>query len=443
MGIEVEKLPQYDILYNLPAGTNTIVLIGGRGGAKTYEASKFAAFQATIKKKRCVVLRDEKELIRESILNEILLRYDTANESGALSRFYSRLDTGIKDIATSEMVLFTKGFRASEKGKKANLKSISNIDIAFVEEAEDIRDEEKFNTFADGIRKEGALIIIILNTPDITHWIVKRFFTLENVLDADGYYDIIPKAIPGFVCIKTSFEDNPYLPAPIVERYRNYGNPASHLYNKHYYLTAIKGYASTGLKGQIFTNWKSCTNEEFNEVDARSIFGQDFGNPSPAPCVEGKILGNRIYLRQHSYTPMTDRQIAELYCRLGIKDELIIADNAEPLTIRRLRTGWTISELSETDQADAVHLTWKWNQLLKGWNIFATVKFPGSIKSGIKRMQDYEVYVTEGSTDFWREYATYIWAVDKNGNPTDEPVDDNNHCMDCARYIVTGKGRFY
>lgn len=55
------------------------------------------------------------------------------------------------------------------------MKSVSNIDIAVIEEAEDLRDEDKFNTFSDSIRKEGSVIIIILNTPDVHHWIVKRF----------------------------------------------------------------------------------------------------------------------------------------------------------------------------------------------------------------------------------------------------------------------------
>src|SRR5690349_5239646 len=171
------------------------------------------------------------------------------------------------------MLVFTKGFRASDNTKKANLKSISNIDIAVVEEAEDIRDEEKFNTFADSIRKEGSLIIIILNTPDVQHWIIKRYFNLQQV--EDGFYKITPKQIKGFLCIQTSFEDNPYLPAHIIENYNNYGNPESHLYNKYYYMTAIKGYASTGRKGQIFTKFKTIKLADYLKLPFKEYYGQD------------------------------------------------------------------------------------------------------------------------------------------------------------------------
>jgi PBSX family phage terminase large subunit len=434
MGVVIKCLPPFRVLYSLPPGTDTVILIGGRGGAKTREASNFITFSATIKKKRCVVLRDEKELIRESILNEILLRYDSANANGHLSQFYDRLDTGIKDKSTSEMVIFTKGFRASTTDKKANLKSMSNIDLAAVEELEDVRDEEKWNVFADGIRKEGALILMILNTPDISHWVVRRYFTLERV--QDGYYDIIPKQIPGLVVIKTSFEDNPYLPASVVERYRAYGDPSSHLFNPHYFLTAIKGYASTGRKGQIFSNWKPITNQEFNEIDARSIFGQDFGTSSPAALVEAKLVNNRLYLREQNYKPLTEKELGMMYCRLQLKDEVIIADCAEPMTIRRLRTGWQASELTPAELE-------RYPQLLKGWNVYGAVKAKGSINSGIGKIMDMEVFVTEGSTNLWEEYAHYVWAMDKNGLPTDEPEDANNHLMDPTRYIVTGKGRFF
>lgn len=446
MPIEVYKHPKFDILYNLPPGTDTVVMIGGRAGMKTYEASKFIAFSATIKKKRCVVLRDEKELIRESILNEILLRYDSANENGVFDSLYQRLDTGIKDAKTGQMLVFTKGFRASATNKKANLKSISDIDLAAVEELEDIRDEEQFNVFHDGMRKAGALILLILNTPDISHWVVRRYFTLEKV--EDGYYDVIPKQIAGFVCIKTSFKDNPHLPATVVEKYMNYGNPASHLFNKHYYLTAILGYASTGRRGQIFSGWKSITNVEFNAVEARSLFGQDFGTTSPAGLVECKIVNNRIYIREHNYRGMTEKQIAMLYCELGIKNEIIIADSAEPLTIRRLRAGWEKKELNDEErrlieEAEKSGVPWKYAQLLAGWNIFPALKPPGSVIALIKKLMDLEVFVTQESTNLWMEYSSYVWATDKNKMPIDEPEDANNHLIDGIRMVLSGHGRYY
>ena len=237
--VEVVCSSLFRQLYKLEKDVNIVILIGGRGGMKTYEASKFIAYQATMEKKRCMIMRDEKSLIKESILNEVLLHYDKANEGGLLNPFFDKMETGIKDRTTGEMLVLTKGFRASDNQKKANLKSMSNVDIAVIEEAEDIRDVDKFNTFHDSIRKEGSIVVIILNTPDINHWVIKRYFNKEQAFDdlgypLDGYFKIVPKVIHGFKCIQSSFEDNKWLPATTVERYWSYGDPTSTSYNPFY-----------------------------------------------------------------------------------------------------------------------------------------------------------------------------------------------------------------
>jgi PBSX family phage terminase large subunit len=434
--ITVKRLPPFKVLYDLPEDVHVVVVIGGRGGAKTYEVSKFIAFSATVKKKRCVVLRDEKELIRESILNEVLLRYDKANVSGRLSEVYDRLDVGIKDRETNEMVVFTKGFRASQNEKKANLKSISNIDLAVIEEAEDIRDVDRFNTFADSIRKEGSVIIIILNTPDVNHWLIKRYFNLSPALDEaghviDGYFDITPKKIPGFLCIQTSFEDNPYLPAHIVSNYKNYGNPGSHLYNPFYYFTAIKGFASTGRKGQILRNVKPISLKDYLALPFKEVYGQDFGTASPAGMVGVKFDKNNCYCRQINYLPKDTLSIGKMYCslQLGATDK-IVADSAEPHTITRLRNGWRADELPTDDFL-------KFPQLRRGFFIVPAVKGTGSIESGIGAMTAMSLFAVEESTDLWNEIYNWIYAVDKNNNPTDEPEDNFNHLIDPWRYVVS------
>lgn len=421
---------KFDILYNLPKDVNIVVCIGGRGGMKTYEVSKFVAYSACIKNRRCVVLRDEKETIRESILNEILMRYDTADESGLLSTKFERLSTGIKDKTTDEMMVFTKGFRASDGQKKANLKSISNVDIAVIEEAEDIRDVDKFNTFADSIRKEGSLIIIILNTPDINHWIVKRYFNCINVDGQDGFFDIVPKDIPGFVCIKTGFEDNPFLPTHVVNNYRAYGDPTSHLYNPFYYMTAIMGYASTGRKGQILTKVKPIKLADYMKLPFKEFYGQDFGTASPAGMVGVKFDKNNCYCRQINYNPMNAIELGKLYCQLKLTPgDKIIADSADPDTIKKLKNGWPAVELPQDIRV-------KYPGLMRGFYVVPAVKGQNSIKYGISLMDSMNLFAVEESTDLWNEIFNWVYAQDKNGNYIDDPIDDFNHLIDPWRYVI-------
>lgn len=426
--VRVRTLPPYRVLYDLPDKTEVVVLIGGRGGGKTRGASVFASFSATVKRKRIVVLRDEKALIRESILNEILLRFDAADgENQLLSRQFSRLDTGIKDLATGEMLIFTKGFRASRTDKTANMKGVSNIDIAIVEEAEDIREEDKFNTFADSVRKEGAIIVIILNTPDIQHWIVRRFFNLELV--EDGFWKLIPKKLPGFVCIQTSYKDNPYLPEHIVRNYEGYGDKNSHLYNPFYFKTAILGYASSGRKGQVHKKVKTIKLEDYLELPYKEIYGQDFGTASPAGLVGCKTYKNTVWCRQLNYFPKSTLDIGKMYCLLkfGPKDR-VVADNADKDALEKLKSGWSVQELSPKDLED-------YRDLVRGFYMVPSKKGPDSITYGIDLMDSLELFAVEESKDLWNEILNRIYAKDKNDNYTNDPEPGWDHLMDPWMYV--------
>lgn len=439
--ITVKCLPPFKILYNLPKGTNVIVAIGGRGGSKTYEVSKFAAFSSTIRNKRTVVLRDERETIRESILNEIFLRYDTANTYGHFDGIYDKTESGIRDLESGEMLVFTKGFRASSTQKTANLKSISDVDIAIVEEAEDIRDKTKFDTFADSIRKEDSLIIIVLNTPDINHWVIKRFFNLDPVLnakgEATGYFKLVPKKIPGFVCIQTSYKDNPHLPDHVVRKYESYGDPESPFYDLHYYYTAILGYASSGRQGQVITHAKPIKLADYLALPYTEYYGQDFGTASPAGLIGVKMHRDIVWARELNYKPMDELGLAKLYCSLKFtQKEKIIADSANRLAINKLRSGWKASELKPEDLE-------RYPQLTKGFFVLGAIKGPGSIEDGISMLKSKELYIVEESFNFWEEIRNYVYAKDKNGNLLDEPEDDFNHLIDPLRGVVTGKGKIF
>jgi phage terminase large subunit len=434
--IVIEDAGKFRILYELPPDINVVVCIGGRGGRKTYEVSKFIAKSAAIDKKRCIILRDEKELIRESILNDILNRYDAANEYGHLSLSTERLDTGIKDRETGEMLVFTKGFRASDTKKRSNLKGSSNIDIAVIEEAEDIRDVDKFNTFHDSLRKKGSVVIIILNTPDVNHWIIKRYFNLEQAYDKsglklDGYFKIVPKVLPGFMCIQCSYRDNPYLPEHVIRRYEAYGDPMSNEYNPHYSYTAIEGYASTGRKGQILTKVKSLKLAEYMALPFKEVYGQDFGTSSPAGLVGVKFDKNNCYCRQINCLPMDTVSIGKKYCELKLGDsDKIVADSAEPKTIERLKSGWRKDELPP----ETFNL---YPRLNKGFHVVPAIKGIGSIKAGIGLMISMNLFAVEESKDLWNEIFNWVYATDKNEQQTDEPLDDFNHLIDPWRYVIT------
>lgn len=440
MPVIVKRLPQYDILYNPPPETNLIVCIGGRGGAKTYEVSKFIAYSCSVKKKRAVILRDEQALIKETILNEIWTRYDTANSNGRLDQECIKNETELKDRKTSKTLLYTKGFRATSLVKTANMKGPSDIDIAVVEEGEDIRSKEMFDTFVDGLRKDGCIVIIMLNTPNLAHFIIKRLFNATPVLDRKGeptgYFTLTPKDIPGFVCIQTNYTDNPFLTPAIIERYRGYGTPGHHLYDLHHYFTAILGYASTGRKGQIFTKVKPISLAKYRVLHLASIYGQDFGTASPAALIEVKVEGNTAYVHLLNYKPMDVLEIGKKYCELKLsKRDRVVCDYAGSEQIRKLSSGFKnlSAEVYE-----------KYPQLANG---FYTVNCPTKdIEGDISLIRSMEIYAVEEDLELWEEIYNYCYAEDKFGNYVDVPIDDFNHALDALRYVIAdqrGKNRVF
>lgn len=445
MNVEVFIPKEFKPLHDPKPSTWLVLLMGGRGGKKTYTAALAISYGATIQQRRFQILRDEKAHIKESILNDTLLRYDAANKEGAFDGMFQRLDTGIKNLYTNEMAVFTKGFRGSSNAQVANLKSVSNVDTGVIEEGQDIRSEDKFNTYADSLRKEGSTIWFILNTPDINHFIIKRYFNLRPVTtkeepnftesELDGYFICEPKDIEGVEYVLTSFEDNEYLPQKIVDRYRAYGIKGSTSYNPHYYFTAIKGYASTGLKGQILKNYKIISQEEFNSIDATEVIGLDFGTSSPAGMVLVKMVKNNLYAHELNYEGMDNRQIAFKLSELEVGNTLIIADSAEPESIKELSRGFGDSMTDEEKL--------KYPQAVKGFNIRGAVKGPGSIESGLKKLLSLKIHITSTSVNTVKEFQSYIYATDKNNMPTDKPIDANNHIIDPLRYVSVLRGRLF
>lgn len=416
---------------------------------KSYEVSKFIAFSSTIKEKRCAILRDEQSKIRQSILNEILLRYDTANKNGQLDRVCRKLETGIKLNRTNNEVVFTMGFKASSNANTAGLKSVSDVDIAVIEEAEDIRDVHKYRKFADGIRKEGYLIVIVLNTADLQHWITKTYFesvpiTFEDIpepnysllkdviteKDLEGYFKLTPRKRPGFICIQTSYKDNQWLPETKITEYENYGNPLDTTYDLHHYLTDILGFSSSGRKGQILKKVEKISLKEYLALPFKEIYGQDFGTASPAGLVGVKFNGKNSYCREINYLPMHVKEIGKLYCRLKFNDtDKIIADNAEPDTIEKLKNGWKSKELD----GDEISL---YPKLLKGFFIEGCDKGTGSVETGISQMLGMNLFAVTESLNLWNEINNWVYDTDKNGNPTDEPAPGFDHLIDGWRYVI-------
>jgi phage terminase large subunit len=75
-------------------------------------------------------------------------------------------------------------------------------------------------------------------------------------------------------------------------------------------------------------------------------------------------------------------------------------------------------------------------QLASGFHVVPCEKGPGSLEFSLSLLLSMNIFIVEESTDFWDEQRQYVWDTDKNGNLTDQPIDDFNHLWDGLRYIA-------
>jgi phage terminase large subunit len=297
--------------------------------------------------------------------------------------------------------------RKSRVEQTTDLKGLSDIDIAILEEVEDIRDSSRVDTLVDTLRKEHVKIIFILNTPDVGHWIIKRYFDLIPA-QTDGFFELLPKKINGVLQIFSTYKDNPHLPINIVKRYETYGDPTSHTFNPHHYNSSILGLARAFREGLVFPKWNIISDEEYAQLEYNKAYGLDFGSNDPTTLVEVQKHDNNLYINEIFYK--SGLNIDQIFDLIKDYQDEIIADSSAKQTIDTLNA--------------------------KGAWLTPSIKGEGSVLNGIRKIQSYNIHITASSENIINEFQNYIWKKDKNNQKTDVAEDSFNHAIDSIRYAL-------
>lgn len=165
----------------------------------------------------------------------------------------------------------------------------------------------------------------------------------------------------------------------------------------------IDGLVGT-LQGAIFQNWNS---GKFDD-SLPFVYGLDFGfsnDPDALLKIAVDKKRMKIYCHEEMYkTGNSTEMLTDALKQRVAGKSLIIADSADPRTINDLRQ--------------------------RNINIIPAVKGKDSVRSGIKRLQDYEIIVTDESINLKKELRNYIWHDKKS----ETPIDAYNHLIDPLRY---------
>jgi len=385
-----------------------IHLWGGRGRGGSFTATQFALQLITSRNYfRGYFMREIFNDIRASLWQDLKDRIEE-NEDLEENDFAFNDSSMIVTYLPTGNTITGKGFKKSSGNRTAKLKSLAGATHVFVEEAEE-NSETEFRQLDDSLRttKADPKIVMVFNPPHKNHWLIRRWYNLEED-DNKGYYKAIPKPNNDLLSIHSTYRDNEEnLNAQFVYNLKNYQSS-----DPDYYFTMVDGLITEGVKGRIFRNWQRI---DTMPNSYKKEYGLDFGFNDPVALIEKEEHNNKLYVKQLIYERgMTNRDISDRMTKLGIsKSALIVADSAEPKSIVELK-GY-------------------------GWNVVEATKGADSIVNGLKNIKQFELYLCADSVDFWTEYDNYAWALDQHKNPTNEPIDTYNHLMDALRYSMSKK----
>lgn len=409
---------QTQAVYN-PLYTNTekfvILLTGGRGSAKSYNATTFVERLSFEQGHKILFSRYTMTSARISIIPE----FEEKIEKEGVQDFFTVSNNEIVNTFSGSRILF-RGIKTSSGNQTANLKSIQGITTFVGDEMEEWESEEDYEKLILSIRqKEKQLrVILILNPSNSEHFIYKKYIEkTHKTVTIDGV-EVQMSTHPDVLHIHTSYLDNienlsPQFLSTIedikresIEASTVNGRLDKVLFNKSKYAQKIIGRWADMVEGVIFNNWQE---GDFDE-SLPYCYGQDYGfsiDPDTLVKVAVDHKRKRIYLDEKYYGnhQLSTDDLFLLNQRLiERKRDLIVGDSAEPRLIEDLRK--------------------------KGLNIKPTKKKPGIVSASILRMLEYEIIVTETSHNLKKELRNYAWNDKKAGIP----IDGHNHLIDASRY---------
>ena len=384
-------------LSNLPKITNDVyvpyymnkkrylVLYGGAGSGKSvFVGQKIVYRLLTEQKHKFLVARKIEATIRESARAEIIGAIEQMGMQGLFR--YSTAPTGEMTISciNGSKIIF-RGLDNKEK-----LKSIKDITGLWLEEASDFTLDD-FTQLDLRLRGKHInnykQVILSFNPISSKHWLKKRFFDTK---DEDA------------TVIHTTYNDNKYLDDKYISVLENLKKT-----NYSYYQIYALGKWGV-LKGLIYTKYTII--DELPKDSEIHRFGVDFGFNHPTACTEIKITGNNLYLDEILYeSNLTNTSLiralkANAPHLLKLKGYL---DSAEPARIADFSTA--------------------------GFDVLGALK---DVTAGIDKIKAMNIFVTKRSLNIINELDLYSWKLDRNGEPLDEPIKENDDACDSFRYGV-------
>ena len=362
---------------------------GGRGSGKSFSFAKMAAIFGYAEPLRILCVRELQSSIKESFHAEI------KNAIASTPWLADAYDVGVDYVRGKNGTEFIfKGLRHNQ----GSIKSLAQIDICIVEEAEDVP-ETSWQSLEPTIRAPKSEIWIIWNPRNKDSPVDSRF---------------IHSSPPRSSIIKMNYNDNPWFPE-VLEEQRLHSKETiddalyRHVWEGDYYELS---------ESQIFRNkYRVEEFEPHQKLWDGPYNGLDFGFArDPTAAVKCWVFDKKLWIEYDAGMVGLELDDTAEYLKKIIPDygkHKIRADSARPESISYLkRHGLPFCVGVE--------------------------KGKGSVEDGIEHIKSYnEVIIHPRCKNTLSEFRLYSYKTDRlTGEVQPVPVDDNNHYIDALRYAL-------
>lgn len=379
-----------------------ILLTGGRGGAKSFNAALFIKRLSYEEFHKILFTRYTLSSAEISVIPEFKNKIELEGDA----KYFNITSKDIENKRSKSSILF-RGIKTSSGNQTANLKSIQGLTTFVVDEAEEWESEDDYEKLLLSIREKSAQnrVIIIMNPSDQNHFVYRKYIQRTHKLVEFEGVPIEISTHPDVCHIHSTYMDC------IEHLSQKFLNDIAELKARNYerYKKIVLGKWAAMSEGAIFTNW---TEGEF-DASLPYTYGMDFGFfPDPTVLVKTAVdnKNKKIYAQQIFYRQKLSYDDIKVLMEGNVrKSELVVADSAEKRVINDL--------------------------IAEGFNVNGCDKYPGCVVDRIRKLQDYQIVVTPDSHDLILELKKYSWLDKKSSTPQDE----NDHAIQAITYAADSR----
>lgn len=366
---------------------------GGRGSGKSFTFAKMAAVFGAIEALRILCAREYMNSIKESFHAELK---NAIQSNDWLASVY---DVGV-DYIKGRKGTTAEGTEFIFRGLRNNIssiKSLAQIDICIIEEAEDVP-EHGWIDLEPTIRAPKSEIWVVWNPKKRESPVNQRF------------RESTP---PRCAIVEMNYSGNPWFPFELEEQ--RIAQQA--VYKPEMYAHVWEGAYLDRSDAQIFKDKYRVMAFEPSEHWGMPYCGLDFGfSQDPTAAVKCWVHDNRMYIEYEAGKVGLELDKTAQYLCKAINDfagHEIQADSARPESINYLQR----------------------HGLPK---IVGVEKGKGSVEDGILFMQSFDkIVIHPRCVETIAEFSKYSYKVDKqSGRVTNDIVDAYNHYIDAVRYAL-------